>query len=66
MKNLREIETNNLSTKNSNGLNSLKADPKYLAGSGPSNGSAVAYQPANQYGQKGVKYNRNVIGINNS
>lgn len=35
MKNLREIETNHLSTKNS-GLNSLKVDPKYLGGSGPS------------------------------
>jgi len=35
MKNLREIETNNLSNKNSNGLNSLKVDPKYLGGSGP-------------------------------
>ena len=38
MKNLREIETNNLSTKNSNGgLASLKVG---MSGSGPSNSGA--------------------------
>jgi len=42
MKNLREIETNHLTTKNS-GLNSLKVDPKYLGGSGSSQ-NGVGYQ----------------------